>query len=412
MTETSLPVRYGDIVEAAARIVPYVQRTPAIRACALADRTGVELFLKLETMQRTGSFKERGAANKLLRLTAAERAAGVIAVSAGNHAQGVAYQGTRLGIASTIVMPETTPFSKIRRTEAFGARVVLVGQTVAEAFDRAHEMIARDGLTMVHPYDDPLVIAGQGSVALELLADVPDLDVLIVAIGGGGLISGMAIAARQLRSGLEIIGVQAERYPSYFRLRHGGGQGEGGQTIAEGIATQRVGELTRQIADRLVDDVVLTSETEMERATFALLEEQKILAEGAGAAGLAVVLAHPERFAGRRVGLVVSGANIDTGLLANIIQRSHLREGRVVRMRIELSDKPGTLATVTRLISESGANILDVAHHRLFADTPSKYADLDITVELRAPEDAARIAERLVAADFPTRILASTRTEP
>ncbi|HEV3157899.1 MAG TPA: threonine ammonia-lyase [Candidatus Baltobacteraceae bacterium] len=406
-----LPVCFEDILGAAERIKGQVEHTPTVQARAISERIGVALFLKLETFQRTGSFKERGATNKLLQLSAAEHAAGVISVSAGNHAQGVASQCARLGIAATIVMPATTPLAKIRRTEAFGARVVLAGDTVASSFELARQIIAREGLTMVHPFDDPAVIAGQGTVALEMLADVPDLDALVVPIGGGGLISGIAVAARRLRPNLEIIGVQTERYPSYYQIRHGGEQRDSGQTIAEGIAVEHVGKLTQLISDRLVDDVLLVGEAGVERAIFALLDEQKLVTEGAGAVGLAAVLAHPARFVGRRVGLVISGGNIDSGLLANCIMRSHVRSGRVVRMRVELYDKPGALALVSRIIGDFGANILDVTFHRLFSDVASKYVDLDITVELRASEDAARIIECLAQADFPTRVLAPTANE-
>ncbi|MGH7707348.1 MAG: threonine ammonia-lyase [Vulcanimicrobiaceae bacterium] len=408
MTQLALPVAFADVVRAAERVQSWVQRTPTVPALGVSDLTGATVCLKLETLQRTGAFKERGAANKLLQLDQREREGGVIAISAGNHAQAVAYQCERLGIAATIVMPETTPFTKIRRTQSFGARVVTTGETLVACDHYARELMSREPLTMIHPYDDAAVIAGQGTVALEMLADAPEIDVLIVPIGGGGLIAGMAVAARELRPAIEIVGVQTERYPSYHQLRYGIAAHEHGQTIADGIAVKTIGALPRAIADRLVDDVVLVSETQIERAIYLLLGEEKQLAEGAGAAGVAALLAFPERFSGRNVGLVICGGNIDTGLLANVIMRSQVREGRVVRMRVQLSDKPGTLADVARILGEAGANILDVAHHRLFSDVPSKYADLDITIEVRSPSEVPAIIAHLAAADYPTRVLAST----
>ncbi|GAC1313578.1 MAG: threonine ammonia-lyase [Vulcanimicrobiaceae bacterium] len=407
----TLPVSLADIEAAAARIAGYVVRTPALAAASLGERTGAGVWLKLETRQRTGAFKDRGAANRMLQLSARERAIGVIAMSAGNHAQAVAYQAGRLGIPATIVMPETTPFTKIRRTAAFGARVVLAGSVLADAAARAEAIAREEHLTLVHPYDDERIVAGQGTAGLEFVCDVPDLDVLLVPIGGGGLIAGAAVAAKALHPSIEIIGVQTTAYPSYHRIVNGLPPMHGGQTVAEGIAVKSIGAVPLAIARALVDDVVVVSESAIERAIHVFLEDEKLLAEGAAAAALAALLADPERFAGRRVGLIVCGGNIDTGALANVIARVRLSEGRVVRMRVEIVDRPGVLADVARLIGECGANILDVAHQRLFHDVPSKNAELDITLETRTPADVATILACLRAADYlPTLLESSAKT--
>ena len=383
-------------------------RTPALPAPALSEKTGANVALKLETRQRTGSFKDRGAANRLLQLDARERTGGVIAMSAGNHAQSVAYQAGRLGVAATIVMPENTPFTKVRRTLGFGARVVLAGQTLAESAIRARELAVQDNLTLVHPYDDERIIAGQGTLALEFLHDVPDLDVLLVPIGGGGLISGVAVAAKALSAGIEVIGVQTQLFPSYFEVRHGLPPVHGGQTIAEGIAVKSIGDIPLAIADALVDEVLLVSEGSIERAIHLFIEEEKLVTEGAGGVPLAALLENTERFTGRNVGLIVCGGNIDTGLLANVIARVRLREGRVVRMRVEIDDRPGVLADVARLIGECGANIIDVTHQRHFHDVSSKNVELDVTFETRAPADIDDIIAKLHAAHYITSILEST----
>jgi threonine dehydratase len=401
-------VTFLDIEAAAARIADFAVRTPAIAAAALSEKTGARVTLKLETRQRTSSFKDRGAANYLLQLGERARARGVIAMSAGNHAQAVAYQSTRLNIPSVIVMPEATPFTKVRRTQNFGARVVLSGEGLADAGVRAREIALEEGLTLVHPYDDERIVAGQGTCGLELLRAVPDLEVLLVPIGGGGLISGVAIAAKHLNPSIEIIGVQTELYPSFYQIMNGLPPVHGGQTVAEGIAVKSIGEIPLSIARELVDDVILVSEQSLERAVHLLIEEEKLVAEGAGAAPLAALLDHTDRFAGRRVGLAICGGNIDTGLLANIIERVRLREGRVVRMRVQINDKPGVLADVARLIGESGANILDVTHQRHFHDVSSKNAELDITFETRSPEDVEEIVLKLHAAQYLTLALETT----
>ncbi len=403
-----LPVVLADIETAAARIAAYVVRTPALEATSLSASTGAGVVLKLETRQRTGSFKDRGAANRMLQLSADERTRGVIAMSAGNHAQAVAYQAARLGIAATIVMPENTPFTKVRRTEGFGARVVLAGSVLADAAARAHAIARDEALTLVHPYDDARIIAGQGTAGLEFVRDVTDLDVIIVPIGGGGLIAGVAVAAKALRPTIEIVGVQTTAYPSFHQIRNGLAPVDGGQTVAEGIAVKRIGDVPLAIARELVDDVVVVSDRAIERAIHLFLEEEKLLAEGAAAAALAALLADPARFAGRRVGLVVCGGNIDTGLLANVIARVRLSEGRVVRMRVEINDRPGVLADVARLIGECGANILDVTHQRLQHDVPSKNAELEITLETRTPADVDAIVARLRAAQYLPSVLERT----
>jgi len=404
----NLPVSFADIEAAARRIAGSIVRTPAVAAMALSDKFGANVTLKLETRQRTASFKDRGAANRMLQLTPEERERGVIAMSAGNHAQAVAYQAARLGIRAVIVMPETTPFTKVRRTQHFGAQIVLYGENLADSGVRARELAAEHGYTLVPPYDDPRIVAGQGTAALELLADVPDLDVIIVPIGGGGLIAGTALAAKHLKPSIEIIGVQTQLYPAFYQVMHGLPPVHGGQTIAEGIAVKSIGEIPLAIARQLVDDVLLVSEQSLERAVHLFIEEEKLVVEGAGSAPLAALLDHEERFRGRNVALMACGGNIDTGMLANVIARVRLREGRVVKMRVGIDDKPGVLADVARLIGECGANILDVTHQRHFHDVPSKNAELDITFETRSPADVEHIVEKLHAANYLTSVLEST----
>jgi threonine dehydratase len=373
--------------------------------------------LKLETLHPTGSFKERGALNKLKSLTPEERAAGVIAMSAGNHAQGVAYHARRLGIPATIVMPEGTPFTKIERTEAHGATVVLRGHGLTEARRAAHALAEERRLTFVHPYDDPAIIAGQGTLALELLADVPDLDTLVVPIGGGGLISGIAIAAKALAPAIEIVGVQAALYPSMLNAVKGAPADaprdalSGGQTIAEGIAVKEPGRLTRQIVAALVADILLVDEAALERAVNILLDVQKLAVEGAGAASLAALLAHLERFRGRKVGLVLCGGNIDARVLSSILMRGLVRDGKLVRLRSEISDSPGVLSRITRILGERGGNIVEIYHQRLFYDVPVKRAEVDVVVETRNATHVGEIVGALNEAGFPTRLLSSTAVE-
>jgi len=414
MTAKLLPVSFADIQQAAATIKGEVLRTPAIAAPALSLLTGAELVLKLETLHPTGSFKERGALNKLKSLTPEQREAGVIAMSAGNHAQGVAYHARRLGIPATIVMPEGTPFTKVERTAAHGATVVLRGAGLGEARQEAAAIAAARGLAFVHPYDDRAIIAGQGTVALELLADHPDLDVIIVPIGGGGLISGIAVAAESLSPSIEIIGVQAALYPSMRQALSGNGaqaEARGSQTIAEGIAVKEPGMLTKAICAALVSDIVLVEESAIERAIEILLEDQKLVVEGAGAAGLAALLGDPERFRGRKVALVLCGGNIDARLLSSILMRGLVRAGKLVRLRVEISDSPGVLAKITRIIGDKGGNIVEITHQRLFYDVSVKLAEVDAVVETRNRSHVAEIVAALDEAGFRTRLLSSTAVE-
>ncbi|MCC6948339.1 MAG: threonine ammonia-lyase [Bradyrhizobiaceae bacterium] len=385
-----------DDIEAARRtILGHVLETPALPSPRLSVITGAEICIKYENLQPTGSFKERGALNKLASLTEAEKKRGVVAMSAGNHAQAVAYHATRLGIASTIVMPEPTPFVKIAATEAHGARVVLHGETVAEAEARALKFAADDGLVLVHPYDDPKIIAGQGTIGLEFLEEDPALDTLVVPVGGGGLISGIAIAAKAMKPEIEIIGVEAALFPSIWNALHGASRPCEGTTIAEGIAVKNVGKLTLPIVKELVSDVVLAEEVWLERAVNTFLTLQKTMAEGAGAAGLAAVLADPERFRGRRVGIVLSGGNIDPRMAASIMVRELERDDRVVGYRISIQDRPGTLGTIATLFGTLGANILEVHHRRLFLDMPARGARIDVIVETRDRAHAESIERAL-----------------
>jgi threonine dehydratase len=391
-------VTLADIEAARRTIAGHVLRTPELAAPPLSALTGADVFVKYENLQVTNSFKERGACVKLAALSAAERRRGVIAMSAGNHAQAVAYHARRLAIPATIVMPVTTPFVKIKATEALGATVVLDGETLTESQARAEEIANERNLVWVHPYDDPHIIAGQGTVALEMLEKVPDLDVLVVPVGGGGLIAGCAIAARALKPSIEIVGVESALYPSMWNALHQGNRPCGGATLAEGIAVKNVGRLTFPIVRELVSDVVLVDESLIERAVNAFLTLQKTMAEGAGAAGLAAMLAEPERFQGRKVGLILCGGNIDPRILASIMVRELERADRIVSFRLTIPDRPGILGQIASRLGEFNANILSVDHHRLFLDVPAKGAKLDVTMETR---DAAHADEifRAFAAD-------------
>jgi threonine dehydratase len=402
-----LPVTIAQVRDAAAAIAGAVAHTPLIAAPALSELAGAEIHLKLETLHRTGSFKERGALTKLLTLDAGQRRTGVVAMSAGNHAQGVAYHARRLGIPATIVMPEGTPFIKIDRTEAFGATVVLRGDSLAAAREAADALAVERGLVPVHPYDDAHVIAGQGTIGLELLADRSNLDTLVAPIGGGGLISGISVAVRALKPEIEIIGVQSTLYPSMYRLLRGEDPGPpaAAATLAEGIAVKEPGRLTRRIVAALVSEVRLVDEIMLEAAVETLLERQKLVVEGAGAAGLAAVLAAPERFRGRRVGIVVTGGNMDARLLASILMRGLVREGRLVRLRCELPDVPGALSRLSGVIGKHASNIVEVHHQRLFHDTSVKRAELDVVVETQNRRHVEVLIAALVEAGFPTQLL-------
>ena len=400
-----MSVTIDDIRAAAAAIDGQVVRTPTVRSGALSDDLGCDVLLKLETLQRTGSFKDRGALVKLQALTEEQATRGVIAVSAGNHAQGVAAHAQRLGIPSTILMPVGTPFTKIRRTEAFGAEVILHGETLNEAEPFAHEKAEAEGLTFVHPYDDESIIAGQGTVGLEMLQDVPDLDVIVVPIGGGGIISGIATAVKAISPDVEIIGVETEVYPAMYNAVQGGDVPLGGDTIADGIAVKAPGMITKGIVERWVDDVVLVSESSIEAAVQALVTEAKVVVEGAGAVPLAAVRENPERFEGRRVGLVACGSNIDPRILSSILLRGMSRAGHLASLRISITDQAGVLGQVAQVIGSDGGNIVETYHQRMFAHVPVKRAELDVVVETRDAGHAERIVERLRQAGFPTRLL-------
>jgi threonine dehydratase len=405
-----LPVTVDAVRDAAAAIAEAIACSPVIEAPALSELAGTEIHLKIETQHRTGSFKERGALAKLLTLDTSQRRAGVVAMSAGNHAQGVAYHASRLGIPATIVMPEGTPFIKIDRTEAFGATVVLKGDSLIAAREAADMLACERRLVNVHPYDDRDVIAGQGTIGLELLADRPDLDTLVVPIGGGGLISGIAVAAKALKPEIEIVGVQSTLYPSMYRLLRGEDPGPpaAAATLAEGIAVKEPGRLTRHIVKALVSEIRLVDDVMLETAVETLLERQKLVVEGAGASGLAAVLAAPERFRSRRVGIVITGGNVDSRLLASILMRGLVREGRLVRLRCELPDVPGALSRLSGVIGKHSGNIVEVHHQRLFHDTSVKRAELDVVVETQNRRHVEVLIGALGAAGFPTQLLLSS----
>jgi threonine dehydratase len=400
-----LAVSFDDVARAAKQIHGSVERTPLRRSRTLSEITGADVWIKFENLQFTASFKERGALNRLLSLTPAERKAGVIAMSAGNHAQGVAYHAARLGIPSTIVMPLGTPFVKVEHTRKHGARVLLHGESVAEAATYAYQVKDREGLTFVHPYDDPFVIAGQGTIAVEMLEDAPDLEALVIPIGGGGLISGNAVAAKHLKPGIDIYGVEARMYPSMHAVLRGEEPVCGGQTIAEGIAVKQVGEITRQIARALVKDVLLVDEPHLEQAVNLFANVEKTISEGAGAAALAALLAHPNVFQGRRVGLILCGGNIDPRLLASVLTRALVREGRISSLRLIGDDRPGLLSKVSKIIGDMGGNIIEVAHNRLALDVPAKGAEFDLLIETRDAQHTQEVVDALAASGYPPRRL-------
>lgn len=395
-----------DVTIAAERIAGRVNRTPLVRAQKLSALTGADIWLKLENLQYTGAFKERGALNRLMTLTANERRRGVIAASAGNHAQGLARHAQALGVPAVIVMPVTTPDVKVSQTRRLGAEVVLAGHEFDETREKLETLRRERDLVLVHPFDDPDVIAGQGTVALEMLEDGPKFDALIVPIGGGGLISGMALAAKQYCSDIEIIGVQTELFPSMANALDGGARTTGGNTLAEGIAVKEAGRLTRQIVQDKVDDIVLVDERTLERALSMLMNEQKLLVEGAGAAGLAAILAEPTRFAGKTVGLVLCGGNIDARLLSMILMRDLARSGRLARLRVQLLDMPGQLVKVATIIASQDGNVIDVGHHRTYSDLPAKMTCMDVTIDTQGQEHLDRIIENLRSEGYEVEIAA------
>ena len=388
-------VSLEDIRVAAGRIAGAVERTPCMRSRTLSRLTGAEVWLKFENLQFTASFKERGALNKLLSLDAAVLRRGVIAMSAGNHAQGVAYHAARLGTRAVIVMPRGTPNNKVHSTQVLGAEVILEGDTLAEAARHAHELEAREGLSFIHPYDDPAIIAGQGTVALEMLEQAPDLEVLLVPVGGGGLISGMAVAAKALKPAIEVLGVESKNWCAMHQRLQGLPVRVGGDTIAEGLAVRDVGELPFSILKALATEILLVEEETIERAIVSLIEIEKTVAEGAGAAGLAALLEHPGRFAGRRVGIPVCGGNIDSRLLAAVLMRGLMRDGRLVRLRVTIHDVAGSLAKVAALIGAAGGNIVEVQHQRVFGTASAKSPEVEFMIETRDREHTHAIIAAL-----------------
>ena len=399
-----MTISYADIEAAAKRLEGQVLDTPCVESKTLGQIAGCQVFLKFENLQFTASFKERGALNKLATLVASGvPIKGVIAASAGNHAQGVAHHAQRLNLRAVIVMPLATPMVKVERTRGFGAEVVLHGDTFDQAREHALVLAEREGLTFIHPFDDELVMAGQGTVGIEMLRAQPDLDTLVIAVGGGGLISGIATAVRRLKPGIRIVGVQTSRFPAMVNAIKGTMHAQGASTIAEGIAVGRPGELTREVIARLVDDLVLVDESEIEQAIVMLLEIEKTLVEGAGAAGLAALLKEPARYAGQKVGLVLCGGNIDPLLLAAILERGMVKAGRLARIRVNARDAPGVLARITAVVAEAGANIDEVHHQRAFSTLSAQSVEVELVIQTRNREHVAAVVQRLVAAGFEAR---------
>ncbi len=395
----------SDVEAARTRIAGAVLHTPTTESRTLGAMVGARVFLKFENLQFTAAYKERGALNTLLMMDVEQRSRGVIAASAGNHAQGLAYHGARLGVPVTIVMPQTTPMVKVYQTQSHGAEIILHGETFDEAYARARELEIERGLTFVHPFDDPRIAAGQGTVALEMLEDQPDIDTLIIPIGGGGLFSGMGTAARAIKPDIKLIGVQAELYPSmYAKLNHVDMACEG-DTLAEGIAVQQPGAFTSEVVASLADDIVLVAERHLERAVSLLLQIEKTVVEGAGAAGFAALLAHGDKFKGRNVGLVLAGGNIDTRLLANVLLRDLARSGRLARLRIRLQDRPGALFNVMRVFSEQQANIVEIYHQRIFTTLPAKGLIADIECETRDREHLDSLVEAVKSAGYQVTLI-------
>ena len=392
---------FEDIQAAAGRLAGQVLDTPCVESKTLSQIVGAQVFLKFENLQFTASFKERGALNKLAMLVeSGQPLRGVIAASAGNHAQGVAHHAQRLGLRAVIVMPLHTPTVKVERTRGFGAEVVLFGETFDDARERALQLAAEQGLTFVHPFDDLHVMAGQGTIALEMLQAQPSLDTLVIAVGGGGMISGMATAVRALKPGVEIVGVQTARFPAMVNAIKGTAHAQGASTIAEGIAVGVPGRLTREVIRQQVDDMVLVDEGDIEQAVLMLLEIEKTVVEGAGAAGLAALLKDPARFAGRKVGLVLCGGNIDPLLLSAIIERGMVRAGRLARIRVNARDTPGVLARITAVVAEAGANIDEVHHQRAFSSLSAQSVEVELVLQTRNPGHVVEVVARLKDSGF------------
>jgi threonine dehydratase len=393
-------VTLADIQAAARRIEGAVVRTPTTLSRTLSDLTGATVYVKFENLQFTAAYKERGALNKLLLMGEEKRSHGVIAASAGNHAQALAYHARRLGIPATIVMPYPTPTIKVMQTEGHGATVILHGEMFDDAYGHALQVAKERDLTFVHPFDDPEIMAGQGTVALEMLEDSPEIETLVIPIGGGGLISGIGTAAKALKPGIELVGAQAELYPSMYCKITGNDLPSAGDTIAEGIAVKAPGVGTAEVIERLVDEILLVPERDIETAVSLLLQIEKTVAEGAGAVGLAALLTHPERFRGRTVGIVVTGGNIDTRLLATVLLRDLARSGRMARLRIQLQDRPGALFSVVKLFEHHGVNIVEIYHQRIFTALPAKDAFIDVECEARDREHLDALVAELKQAGF------------
>lgn len=395
-----LPVTVDDILAARTRISGSIVKTPTLISQTFSQMLGCNVYLKFENLQFTAAYKERGALNRLLQLDEAAKAKGVIGASAGNHAQGLAYHGKRLGVPVTIVMPTTTPIVKVTQTQGHGATVVQYGEKFDDAYAHARKLEVEQGLTFIHPFDEPDIIAGQGTVGLEMLEDAPQIDTLIIPIGGGGLFSGIATAARAMKPDIRLIGVQAELYPSMYDFIKGADLACDGDTLAEGIAVKQPGELTRRFVERLADDVLLVTERRLEEAVSLLLQVEKTVVEGAGAAGLAALLSYREQFAGRNVGLILTGGNIDTRLLANVLLRDLARSGRLARLRIILQDRPGALFHVARIFDQEAVNILELSHQRIFTNLPAKGLSLDVECETRDGAHLQRLITALGAAGY------------
>ncbi len=393
-------IELADIRAAATRLQGQVLATPCVESRTISQIAGAQVYLKFENLQFTASFKERGACNKLVQLSDGERSNGVIAMSAGNHAQGVAYHAHRLGLRAVIVMPRFTPGVKVERTRSFGAEIVLHGDTLDESRTHALTLAAREQLTFVHPYDDEAIVAGQGTTGIEMLDAVPELDTLVVAVGGGGLIAGIAVAAKALKPGIEVVGVQTLRFPNMYNAVKHQALPQGGSTIAEGIAVGTPGRIPQAIIERYVDDIVLVDEGDIEQAIVMLLEIEKTLVEGAGAAGLAALLKYPDRFRGKKVGLVLGGGNIDPLLLAAIIERGMVRAGRLARIRVSARDVPGSLAKITHIVSEAGANIDEVHHQRAFTMLAAQNVEIELVIQTRGRDHIQGVLDALHEGGF------------